>query len=115
MRRLGFALLAALATLALTATAAFAVEPNRHKLIFEGGGTHTWMAGNDSPTEADSKFLRLVVGTGEYSAFYSKASLHLDKAVGQVKNLSFNFRATNPDRGCPADQRDLRERRCRLP
>ena len=97
MRRLGFAMVAALAALALTGTAALAVEPNRHKLIFEGGGSHTWLVGNDSPTEADSKFLRLVVDTGEYTAFYSKKSLNLDKAVGQVKNLSFNFRATNPD------------------
>ena len=96
MRRFSLAMVAALATLAMSATATFA-DGSRHKLLYEGPGTHAWMAGNDSPTEADSKFLRLVVDPGEYEDAYSKASLNLDKPVGQIKNLSFNYRATNPD------------------
>jgi hypothetical protein len=97
MKRLGLAIAVSLTTLVLTATAAVAVEPNRHKLTYEGPGSHNWMRGDDSPTEADSKFLRIVTDPGEYSAFYSTASLNLDKPVAQVKNLSFNYRATNPD------------------
>ncbi|HEX6656292.1 MAG TPA: hypothetical protein VF153_08785 [Candidatus Limnocylindria bacterium] len=89
-------MIAALTALALTATATFA-DLTRHRLIYEGTGTHAWMGGNDSPTEADSRFLRIVNGTGDYVAFYSKKSLSLNKPASQVKNLSFNYRATNPD------------------
>jgi hypothetical protein len=96
MRRLGLAMVAALTVLALTASATFA-DGSRHRLIYEGLGTRTWMAGDDSPTEADSKLLRIILDPGEYLAVYSKASLNLDKSVSRVKNLSFNYRATNPD------------------
>ncbi|HET6819148.1 MAG TPA: hypothetical protein VFH98_01185 [Candidatus Limnocylindria bacterium] len=96
MRRLSLAAIAALMTLALTASGTFAAG-TRHRLHYEGTGTHAWTMGNDSPTEADSRFLRIVLDPGEYVAAFSNRSLNLNKPAGLVKNLSFNYRATNPD------------------
>lgn len=75
-----------------------------------GGATGQWVVGNDSPTDSNSKVLKLVVpaiapgncvdpdyANCPYVAAFSRASTQIIKDVGAQKNLSFEFKATNID------------------
>lgn len=46
--------------------------------------------GGDSPIDTNSRALKTVVATGEFTDAYSNASLDLDRLVGNVHNLSWD-------------------------
>lgn len=87
------------AVLALSAVPA-AAAPAEHlvnaqnRLRFEIGGAATggWQTTSDSPSDANSRALVAnVPANGDYFVAYTRKSLHIGKAVGDVQNLSFEF------------------------
>ncbi len=95
---------AALAMLALTGSTAGAVS-SFHKLRFQSpnAATISWQTGADSPNDPNHKRIRAFVPADEtqgcsvanqvycYALAFSRASLNLDRAAGNVSNLSFEF------------------------
>jgi hypothetical protein len=74
-----------------------------------GAATIAWVAGPDSPSDANKRALQVVIPangvdgcqnvTGPnycYAAFYSKGSINQVLGVSAQKNLSFEFAASNP-------------------
>lgn len=94
MRKVVVTALAALAALAIIASASASIAPANQKLTFEGPGVHVWHDGADSPRDKDSRALFLHVETGEYVAAYSAKSLHINKSAESVRGLSFAFQTS---------------------
>ena len=73
-------------------------------LFASGTATVTWQKTADSPLDADG---RALVGTlpdsniNTYVNAYSHASLHINKPVGSIKNLSYDFQSNETAGGDP--------------
>ncbi|HEY7525048.1 MAG TPA: hypothetical protein VH720_15475 [Candidatus Limnocylindrales bacterium] len=86
--------------MALGSVTAFAgtasAASSNHKLKFENcyieKGSHSWVKTSDSPIDTDNKALHIVVPTDGCVDAYTKASLKINRLVGDVTNLSFDFR-----------------------
>lgn len=95
---------------AASALADSSVTPWQKGVFFKSGAaTAVWVGGTDSPSDANTRSLQIVVpadgadgcqnATGPnycYAGFYSKASINKVLPVGSQRNLSFEFSASNP-------------------
>ena len=67
-----------------------------------GGSTASWQTSSPSdPLDTNTRAIVTVVTPGNYADAYTRASLHINKAVGQVKNLSYDFQADKTAGGDP--------------
>jgi hypothetical protein len=117
MRKIhSLAVMVAVAALAIAGTmaAASASTPNQINqkvnaynylhLFVSGTATAGWQKTADSPLDADS---RALVGTlpdnniNTYVNAYSQASRHLNKPIGSIKNLSYDFQSDKTAGGDP--------------
>ena len=77
---------------------------NTLHLVVSGTATASWQMTADSPLDADS---RALVGTlpdsniNTYVNAYSKASLHINRPVGSITNLSYDFQSDETAGGDP--------------
>lgn len=55
----------------------------------------------DSPIDTNSRALVVNVCDGDFAEVYSKASLEIDTAVGDVENLSYDFKTDRVGAGAP--------------
>lgn len=86
--------------MALSAVAAFAgtasAASSNHKLKFEdcyqADGSWGWVKTSDSPIDTNSKALHIVAPVDGCVDVYTKKSLKINKPVGDISNLSFDFR-----------------------
>ena len=97
MRRLSLALgilvaLLAVAPAASADTAVTAFQQLRSQRCAGTDSIFAWITTKDSPLDQNSRALHAVVPDGECLLFFNRASLKLNKPVGQVHNLSFDFR-----------------------
>jgi hypothetical protein len=77
---------------------------NNLHLFVSGTATASWQKTADSPLDADSRALVGMLPDANITTYvnaYSQASLHINKPVGSIKNLSYDFQSDETAGGDP--------------